>query len=257
MGAVAKDIATDDAGAGAFLGVAASARGFAWREGLDAAAAKTAIAISQRHGLPELLGRVLASRGIGLDEVPVALDPTLKALMPDPSTVRDMDKGAARLADAIQRNEPIAVFGDYDVDGASSAALMQRFLAAHGRTVRIYIPDRMTEGYGPSREAIAALAKDGAKLIVTVDCGTTGVETLATAGTHGADVIVVDHHQADERLPAVAAIVNPNRQDDLSGLGDLCAAGVAFMLLVATARELRRRGFYGPERPPPVPLDLP
>src|SRR5262245_27311198 len=119
MGAVAKDIATDDAVAGAFLGVTASARGFAWRDRLDPAAAKTAIAISQRHGLPELLGRVLASRGIGLDQVPVALDPTLKALMPDPSTVRDMDKGAARLAEAVVRGEPIAVFGDYDVDGAS------------------------------------------------------------------------------------------------------------------------------------------
>ena len=141
MGAVPKSIATDD---GAFLGVTASARGFAWRERLDAAAAKTATAISQRHGLPELLGRVLASRGIGLDEVPVALDPTLKALMPDPSTVRDMDKGAARLAEAIERKEHIAVFGDYDVDGACSAALMQRFLAAHGLAGRIYIPDRMT-----------------------------------------------------------------------------------------------------------------
>jgi len=233
-----------------------SARGFAWRERLDAAAAKTAIAIGQRYGLPELLGRVLASRGIGLDEVPVALDPTLKALMPDPSTVRDMDKGAARLADAIVRREAVAVFGDYDVDGACSAALLQRFLAAHGLAARIYIPDRMTEGYGPSREAIEALAKDGAKLIVTVDCGTAGVETLAVAGPLGADVVVVDHHQADERLPAVAAVVNPNRQDDLSGLGDLCAAGVVFMLLVATQRELRRRGFYQADRPPPALLDL-
>jgi single-stranded-DNA-specific exonuclease len=255
MGAVARDIARDDA-AGAFLGVRMSARGFAWRERLDAAAAKTAIAIGQRYGLPELLGRVLASRGIGLDEVPVALDPTLKALMPDPSTVRDMDKGAARLADAIVRREAIAVFGDYDVDGACSAALLQRFLAAHGLAARIYIPDRMTEGYGPSREAIEALAKDGAKLIVTVDCGTAGVETLAVAGPLGADVVVVDHHQADERLPAVAAVVNPNRQDDLSGLGDLCAAGVVFMLLVATQRELRRRGFYQADRPPPALLDL-
>src|SRR5204862_158768 len=138
------------------------------------------------HALPELLGRVLASRGIGLDEVPVALDPTVKALMPDPSTVRDMEKGAARLAQAIVGNEPIAVFGDYDVDGACSAALMQRFLAAHGVTARIYIPDRMTEGYGPSRDAIEALAKD-ARLIVTVDCGTTSAETLATAGPLGAD----------------------------------------------------------------------
>jgi single-stranded-DNA-specific exonuclease len=255
MGAVARDIATDDA-AGAFLGVKMSARGFAWRERLDAAAAKTAIAIGQRYGLPELLGRVLASRGIGLDEVPVALDPTLKALMPDPSTVRDMDKGAARLADAIVRREAIAVFGDYDVDGACSAALLQRFLAAHGLAARIYIPDRMTEGYGPSREAIASLAGDGAKLIVTVDCGTAGIETLAVAGPLGADVVVVDHHQADERLPAVAAVVNPNRQDDLSGLGDLCAAGVVFMVLVATQRELRRRGFYRADRPPPALLDL-
>ena len=255
MGAVARDFARDDA-AGAFLGVRMSARGFAWRERLDAAAAKTAIAIGQRYGLPELLGRVLASRGIGLDEVPVALDPTLKALMPDPSTVRDMDKGAARLADAIVRREAVAVFGDYDVDGACSAALLQRFLAAHGLAARIYIPDRMTEGYGPSREAIASLAGDGAKLIVTVDCGTAGVETLAVAGPLGADVVVVDHHQADERLPAVAAVVNPNRQDDLSGLGHLCAAGVVFMLLVATQRELRRRGFYRADRPPPALLDL-
>ncbi len=239
-----------DVAAGAYLGVTASARGLAWRDRLDAAAAKTAIAISQRHALPELLGRVLASRGVGLDEVPVALDPTVKALMPDPSTVRDMEKGAARLAQAIVGNEAIAVFGDYDVDGACSAALLQRFLAAHGRDARIYIPDRMTEGYGPNREAIEALVKEGARLIVTVDCGTTGVEPLAAAGPLGADVVVVDHHQAGERLPDVAAVINPNRQDDLSGLGNLCAAGVVFMLLVATARELRRRGFYGPASPP-------
>ncbi len=188
--------------------------------------------------------------------MPVALDPTIKALMPDPSTLRDMDKGAARLADAIQRKEPIAVFGDYDVDGACSSALMKRFLAAHGSDARIYIPDRMTEGYGPNREAIAGLAHDGAKLIVTVDCGTTSIDSLAAAAPLGADVIVVDHHQADERLPAVAAVINPNRQDDLSGLGDLCAAGVTFLLLVATARELRKRSFYTPERPPPNLLEL-
>jgi single-stranded-DNA-specific exonuclease len=251
MRAVRKTVQVEiDAAAGAYLGVTASARGMAWRDRLDAAAAKTAIAISQRHALPELLGRVLASRGIGLDEVPVALDPTVKALMPDPSTVRDMEKGAARLAQAIVGNEAIAVFGDYDVDGACSAALLQRFLAAHGREARIYIPDRMTEGYGPNREAIEALVKGGARLIVTVDCGTTGVEPLAAAGPLGADVVVVDHHQAGERLPDVAAVINPNRQDDLSGLGNLCAAGVVFMLLVATARELRRRGFYGPASPP-------
>src|SRR5262245_10509605 len=228
----------------AYLGVQTSVRGFAWRDRLDAAAAKTAVAISQRHGLPEMLGRVLASRGVGIDQVTTALDPTVRALMPDPSTVRDMDKAAVRLAQAIAAGEPIAVFGDYDVDGACSAALVQRFLVAHGHQARIYIPDRMTEGYGPNREAIEGLVKEGSRLIVTVDCGTTGVEPLGTAAALGADVIVVDHHQAGERLPDVTAIVNPNRQDDLSGLGHLCAAGVTFMLLVATARELRRRGTY-------------
>jgi single-stranded-DNA-specific exonuclease len=256
MGAVRKLEPAREGGAGAFLGVTASARGLAWRDRLDAVAAKTAIAISQRHSLPEILGRVLASRGVGLDEVATALDPTIKALMPDPSTVRDMEKGAARLAQAILGNEHIAVFGDYDVDGACSAALLGRFLAAHGQQARIYIPDRMTEGYGPNREAIEALVKEGARLIVTVDCGTTGVEPLSTAKSLGADVVVVDHHQAGERLPDVAAVINPNRQDDLSGLGNLCAAGVVFMLLVATARELRRRGYYGPATPPPDLLAL-
>ncbi len=255
MGAVRKLRPDGDAG-GAYLGVEASVRGLRWRERLDAAAAKTAAAISQRHGLPELLGRVLASRGVAVDEVPVVLDPSIKALMPDPSTLRDMDRGAARLADAIVRRERIAVFGDYDVDGACSSALMQRFIRAHGLDARIYIPDRMLEGYGPNPTAIETLARDGAKLIVTVDCGTTSFAPLAVAGPLGADVVVVDHHQADERLPGVAAVINPNRQDDLSGLGHLCAAGVTFMLLVATARHLRLRGYYAAETPAPDLLAL-
>jgi len=256
MGAVRKIIPADAAASGAYLGVEASARGLRWRERLDPAAAKTAGAISQRHGLPELLGRVLASRGIAVDDVPVVLDPSIKALMPDPSTLRDMDKGAARLADAILRKERIAVFGDYDVDGACSSALMKRFLAAHGLDARIYIPDRMFEGYGPNPAAIETLAKDGAKLIVTVDCGTTSIAPLSVAGPLGTDVVVVDHHQADERLPDVAAVINPNRQDDLSGLGHLCAAGVTFMVLVATSRHLRLQGHYTAERPAPDLLAL-
>jgi single-stranded-DNA-specific exonuclease len=256
MGAVQKLEPVQDGERDAYLGVTSSVRGLAWRDRLDGAAAKTAIAISQRHGLPEILGRVLASRGVGLDAAATALDPTVRALMPDPSTLRDMDKGAARLAEAIVGNEAIAVFGDYDVDGACSAALMARFLAAHRRSARIYIPDRMTEGYGPNREAIEGLVKEGARLIVTVDCGTTGVEPLSTAKALGADVVVVDHHQSGEHLPDVAAVVNPNRQDDLSGLGHLCAAGVVFMLLVATTRELRRRGFYGAACAPPDLLAL-
>jgi single-stranded-DNA-specific exonuclease len=227
-----------------FLGVSASAKGYAWRERLTGEAQLRAGAISQRHGLPELLGRVLAARGITIDDVPVVLNPTLKALMPDPSSVRDMDAAAARIADAIVKRQSIAIFGDYDVDGASSAALVARFVAHHGQQARIYIPDRLFEGYGPNPAAIEGLINDGAQLIVTVDCGTTSREPLARAGELGCDVVVIDHHQADEVLPTAVAVVNPNRQDDVSGLGHLCAAGVAFLVLVATTRELRRRGFY-------------
>ena len=255
MGAVRKPRPAEMGEAG-FLGVTASARGLKWRERLDPAAAGVAVAISQRHALPELLGRVLAARGIGLDDLPVALDPSIKALMPDPSSLRDMDKGAARLADAIQAREAVAVFGDYDVDGACSCALLGHFLRAHGLKPRTYIPDRMTEGYGPNAAAIEGLARDGATLIVTVDCGTTSSEALSVAAPLGADVVVVDHHQADTRLPEVAALVNPNRQDDVSGLGHLCAAGLTFMLLVATARELRQRGHYRDGAAPPDLLEL-
>ena len=245
MGAVFKLEPAREAESAA-LNVTASVRGFVWRERLDPAGAGIALAISQRYKLPELLGRVLAARGVKLDEVPVALDPTLKALMLDPSTLRDMDKAAARIADAVTRRESVAILGDYDVDGACSSALLARFLAAHGLRPRIYIPDRMTEGYGPNAKAIEQLAKDGATLIVTLDCGTTSIEALAAARPLGVDVVVVDHHQADERLPEVAALVNPNRQDDISGLGHLCAAGVTFMVLVAVARELRRRSGGAP-----------
>ncbi|HML29719.1 MAG TPA: single-stranded-DNA-specific exonuclease RecJ [Hyphomicrobium sp.] len=233
-----------------FLGVTKSARGFAWRERLPEHQKQIATAISQRHGLPDLIGRVLAARGVGLDAVPTFLDPTLKALMPDPSTLRDMDKAAARLADAVQGKQSVAIFGDYDVDGACSSALMKRFLEFHDTPARIYIPDRLFEGYGPNVAAIENLVNEGAKLIVTVDCGTTSYEPLAAARTLGADVVVIDHHQADERLPDVTALVNPNRQDDISGQGMLCAAGVVFLVLVATTRELRRRGYYSGSREP-------
>jgi single-stranded-DNA-specific exonuclease len=244
-----------NAAAAPFLGVTVSARGFAWRERLEPGAAALATTISQRHGIPELLGRVLAARGVAVADVPVFLDPSLRELMPDPSTLRDMDKAAARLADAIQSGQRIAVFGDYDVDGACSAALLARFLAHHGAPARVYIPDRIFEGYGPNVGAIESLVSEGARLIVTVDCGTTSFEPLAASRRLGVDVIVVDHHQADERLPDVAALVNPNRQDDLSGQGHLCAGGVTFLVLVATARELRRRGHYAEGMPEPNLLD--
>ncbi len=227
-----------------FLGVASSVRGFAWRERLAPQQRHIADAIAQRHGLPELLGRMLAARGVGLDEVETFLDPTLKALMPDPSALQGMDAAAARLASAIVRREPVAIFGDYDVDGACSSAELKRFLDHHGVPARIYIPDRIFEGYGPNPAAIETLVKEGAKLIVTVDCGTTSFEPLSVAKRLGCDVVVVDHHQADATLPEAVAVVNPNRQDDISGLGHLCAAGVVFMVLVATQRHLRREGFY-------------
>jgi single-stranded-DNA-specific exonuclease len=246
----------DSGEAQAYLGVTTSARGYTWRERLAPSAANTAIAISQQHGLPELLGRVLAARGIAIDDVPNVLDPTIRALMPDPSTLNDMDKAARRLADAIVKRERVAVFGDYDVDGACSSALMRRFLNAHGLEATIYIPDRMFEGYGPNVAAIKGLVEKGAQLIVTVDCGTTSFEALAPQHRGKTDVLIIDHHQADEQLPEVSAVVNPNRQDDLSGLGHLCAAGVVFMLLVATTRELRQRGYYGENGSPPDLLSM-
>ncbi len=191
-----------------------------------------------------------------LETVATDLDPTLKALMPDPSALRDMDKAAARLADAVERNEPVAIFGDYDVDGASSSALLARFLGNHDVRSRIYIPDRIFEGYGPNAAAIEQLVKEGAKLIVTVDCGTTSFEPLAVARKLKTDCIVIDHHQADEKLPDVLAVVNPNRQDDVSGQGTLCAAGVVFLVLVAVTRELRKRKFYTADRKKPDLLSL-
>ncbi len=245
MGAVRKTaVRREPEAATGFLGVSCSARGYEWRERLAPGAAKIATAISQQHDLPELLGRVLAARGVGLADVPVFLDPSIKALMPDPSSLVDMDKAAARIADAIEARAPVAIFGDYDVDGACSSALLSRFLAHHGTPSRIYIPDRIFEGYGPNVAALETLVRDGARLIVTVDCGTTSFDVLGKAKGLATDVVVIDHHQADERLPDVAALVNPNRQDDVSGQGHLCAAGVVFLVLVATSRELRRRGFY-------------
>lgn len=256
----AVDSAARDAAEGsAFLGVESSVKGNVWRERLAAAQRNIAATISQHHNLPDLLGRVLAARGITPDAVPVFLDPTVKALMPDPSTLRDMDKAAARIAAAVTRNEKVAIFGDYDVDGACSSALLARFLTHHGIASRIYIPDRITEGYGPNAAAIEHLIKDGAGLIVTVDCGTTSFDALAAAKPLGRDVVVIDHHQADDRLPDVHALVNPNRQDDVSGQGHLCAAGVVFLVLVAVTRHLRLAEFYaGDVRPPDLlqSLDL-
>jgi len=181
---------------------------------------------------------------VGVREALGFLNPRLRDLLPDPHVIRDMDAAALRLAEAVARGETVAVFGDYDVDGACSAALLAEYLRACGTPYLIHIPDRITEGYGPNVEAIRALAARGAKLLVTVDCGTASHEPLAEAAQLGLDAVVLDHHQAPERLPAARAVVNPNRQDDLSGLGHLCAAGVVFLAVVALNRVLRDRGFW-------------
>ncbi|MBP1875714.1 single-stranded-DNA-specific exonuclease [Ensifer adhaerens] len=226
----------------AFLGVERSASGQRWVSRLDQAGQNRALAISQVHGYSDLIGRVLAGRGVSLDDAATFLDPTLRALMPDPDTLTDCRKAAERLSVAISRREKVVVFGDYDVDGASSSALMARFLAHFGLEAEIYIPDRIFEGYGPNPQAIEQLIDNGAKLIVTVDCGSTSHESLAVAAKRGIDVLVIDHHQVGATLPPCQALVNPNREDDLSGQGHLCAAGVVYLVLVNAVRVLRAAG---------------
>ena len=234
-----------------FLGVERSLTGRTWTARLGPAEAAIATAIAQRHAIPDVVARVLAGRGVGIDEAPAFLDPTLKRLLPDPSTLTDMDRAAARIADAIVAGEAVAIFGDYDVDGASSSALLARFLRAEGRDPVIYIPDRIFEGYGPNVEAMKTLAAGGARLVVCVDCGSTSREALEAAAGLGLDVVVLDHHPLGAELPPAVAGVNPNRQDDLSGLGHLAAVGVTFLAVVAVNRELRRRGWNGPDRREP------
>lgn len=226
----------------AFLGVERSASDQRWVSRLDQAAQNRALAITQIHGIPDLVARVLAGRGVALDDAPAFLDPTIRSLMPEPFRLTDCEKAVNRLADAIARREKVAIFGDYDVDGAASSALLYRFLRHFGVQAEIYIPDRIFEGYGPNPAAIRQLIANGAGLIVTVDCGSTSHDALAVARDEGCDVVVIDHHQLGHELPPCLALVNPNREDDLSGQGHLCAAGVVFMVLVAAARLLRERG---------------
>jgi single-stranded-DNA-specific exonuclease len=234
-----------------FLGVENSATGRAWRDRLDDRASARALAIAQRHDVPELLARIIAGRNVDIEAVDAFLDPAIKRSMPDPHVLSGMREAALRLADAVARAERVAIFGDYDVDGATSAAVLARFLRHCGLDPLIHIPDRLFEGYGPNVEAVRALAERGATLLVAVDCGTTSIEPLAEARARGVDVIVIDHHQADEQLPPAFAVVNPNRRDDLSGLGHLAAVGLVFMTVVAVNRVLRERGFWNDARPEP------
>lgn len=212
---------------------------------------RLAAGISQSYALPELLGRLLAARGVAFADVPTFMDPTLKASLPNPSSLKDMDSAAVRIADALMQGEKVAVFGDYDVDGACSSALLMRYFRALGQTIRLYIPDRITEGYGPNALAMEKLAAEGNRLVITVDCGATAFDALAAAKTAGMQTVILDHHRCEPQLPEAVAVVNPNRLDCESGQGHMAACGVVFLTLVAVNRELRRRGWFDETRPEP------
>jgi len=230
----------DDA---AFLGVERSASGRRWRlrhAGDDGAAA----AIATQLAVPEILARLLSQRGVGLEEAARFLSPRLRDQLPDPAHLKDMDRAVERLVRAIRDHEKIVVFGDYDVDGATSAALLLRFFASVGTEGGLYVPDRMREGYGPNAPALLRLKAEGTGLVICVDCGTTAHEALEAAKTAGLDLIVIDHHVAEPLLPSAVAVVNPNRLDEVSAHGNLAAVGVAFLLAVAANRALRDSGWY-------------
>jgi single-stranded-DNA-specific exonuclease len=239
-----------------FLGVERSVTGRAWRDRLDERGQARALNIAQRLGIPEFLARVLSGRGVEPEDAEAFLDPTIKRLLPDPYTLTEMKAAAARIAHAIERDEKVAIFGDYDVDGATASALLARYLRHCGLDPIVHIPDRIFEGYGPNVDAIRSFAERDVKLLITVDCGTISIEPLTEAKKLGLDAVVIDHHQADEELPPAVAIVNPNRADDLSGLGHLAAVGLVFVTLVALTRELRQRNFWNATRSEPDLLSL-
>lgn len=225
----------------AVLGVETSLTGrrWVWREAEE----RIGQGIAQRLELPELVGRLLAARGITLDTAKDFLEPTLRALLPDPSSLVDMDKAATRLAAAVMTGECVGVFGDYDVDGACSVALMVTVLRGLGCEVLYHVPDRLLEGYGPNPDSLLAMTAKNARLILCVDCGTTAHEAFAPLHNI-ADVMVFDHHKADDMTPKILATVNPNRLDCTSGLHHICATAVAFMACIALVRTLRGKGFF-------------
>src|SRR5918997_857435 len=231
-----------------FLGVERSVCGRRWRArpGEEGAA----LLIAERLGLPEIVGRLLAQRGVGLAEAPAFLAPRLRDQLPDPGHLRDMAPAVSRLVGAVRGGEKIVVFGDYDVDGATSAALLLRFFTAIGARASVYVPDRLREGYGPNAPALLRLREEGAAVVVTVDCGATAHDPLQAAKEAGLDVIVVDHHVGEPLLPASVAVVNPNRLDETSPHGALAAVGVAFLLAVAVNRTLRETGWYAERSEP-------
>jgi single-stranded-DNA-specific exonuclease len=205
---------------------------------------RLALTLAQRQDLPDIVAQIMAARGILPDEAHDFLNPTLRALMPDPEHLKDMGKAAARFVEALQKKEKICVFGDYDVDGATSSALIIRFARACGHKVDYYIPDRMKEGYGPNEAAMLKLASEGYKLIITVDCGITAHAPLQAAKEAGVDVVVLDHHQGEPQMPEAHAVVNPNRFDETSEQRHLAAVGVTFLFLAATQKQLKAQNFF-------------
>ena len=232
----------------AVLGVEHSVKGRRWEHRLEND--RMAQALAQALGLPEVVGRVLAARGVTLDSADAHLNPALRDLLPDPSSFRDMDAACDRLARAVMAAEQIAVFGDYDVDGATSAAVLIRFFRAVGGRIDVYVPDRLKEGYGPNAPALLSLAESGAMVVVTVDCGTLAFTALAAAADAGLDVVVVDHHIAEPELPRALAVINPNRLDESGDHRILAAVGVAYLLAVGVNRRLRVAGWYGERTEP-------
>ncbi|MBC56098.1 MAG: single-stranded-DNA-specific exonuclease RecJ [Confluentimicrobium sp.] len=227
----------------AFLNVECSATGRRWI-GPSGEDDRLSQAMEQITRLPAAVCRILTRRGVAPEEAEAFLAPALRDLLPDPLTLRDMHRAAERFLRAVDRNERIAVFADYDVDGGASAALLLSWLRQMGRDATLYIPDRIDEGYGPNVPAMQALARDH-DLIICVDCGTLSHEPIAAA--RGADVVVLDHHLGGETLPPALAVVNPNRQDETGDLAHLCAAGVVFLMLVEAGRQLRIAGRKGPD----------
>jgi single-stranded-DNA-specific exonuclease len=237
----------------AFLGVEQSYTGRRWvARDYDE---RIALALMQRHGLPDIVAKALNARGIGLEDASGFLDPKLRDFLPNPSSFKDMDKAAARFAEAVMRGERMAVFGDYDVDGATSSALLRRFAQALGVPLRLYVPDRLKEGYGPNAAAMRRLAEEGVNLVLCVDCGATAHEALGAAKNAGMETIVLDHHASEPALPPAVAVVNPNRVDETGEFGYLAAVGVTYLFVIGANRALRSAGYYSAGRQEPDLLE--
>ena len=241
--------------AASVLGIEISLGGKAWRwrgGNMDLlAGADSPDGVGGMEG--DIVTQLLLARGVAPNDVERQRSPSLRAFLPNPSIFRDMDTAAERLASAVLTGEKVTIYGDYDVDGATSAALLVRLLRDLGCTPQYYIPDRLLEGYGPSAEALVRLGSEGSSLIVTVDCGAMAHEALGAAHEAGVDVIVVDHHKCSIELPITTALVNPNRldeSDEAAGFGHLAAVGMAFLLAVATVRTLRQNGFFNVSKEP-------